>query len=344
MSRRELKSSGGVLHSRLRSGLTCGLSPLGMDGGGEAGAETTRDSQASDVWELREKLQMAQKELEWVRADLTRRLERAELTAAEERAGIVDQLQQAQQMAETTKEDSEEQRCWTREAEQQLEEQGQEDADLHHRLREAENRIGAKVEAIGLRLKLDGLRGLEEIRKKFNLERKWHRHEHDQDAALIADLHARLEGRDHALDGGGELTVARESMGTLRSVNCESTVRGRKATIGEREKVLTASDRKVAFTPQLDNSGFPRINTPSTSRSQVSVPAGGLGCDSDSLMPTSSVASRGPTPTAGVANNTAGVGDTAGVAGLVFREPWRGAYSTAYSISSDPNSHGGCTD
>lgn len=90
----------------------------------------------------------------------------------EGRAGLVDQLQQTQRKAETAKEDGEEQRCWMSEAKQQLEERNRKNADLHCRLREAEDRMGAEVKAIQVRLELDGLRGLEEIRKKFDHGRK----------------------------------------------------------------------------------------------------------------------------------------------------------------------------
>ena len=53
-----------------------------MEGDGQTGEAS--DSHTSNVQELQEKLQMAQEELELVRADLTRRLEQAQQTAADE--------------------------------------------------------------------------------------------------------------------------------------------------------------------------------------------------------------------------------------------------------------------
>lgn len=74
MLRRELRSleessSSCVLHSLLQSGLTRGLSLSEMDGNNKAGAEATRNSQASDVQELYEKQQMARKN--WSMCELT---------------------------------------------------------------------------------------------------------------------------------------------------------------------------------------------------------------------------------------------------------------------------------
>ena len=98
-------------------------------------------------------------------------------------------------MAEAAKEEGKEQRCKAQEAERQLDGQVRENEELQRQLEETEGRTGVEVDAIRLRLELEGLRQLEEVRRQLDRERYWYRREHDQDLAVIADLHARLE--DH---------------------------------------------------------------------------------------------------------------------------------------------------
>ena len=103
MTRRELRSLAELgstsVHHRLRSGPSRASLSV-MEGDVRVGAEETSVPQAADIQELREKLQMAQEELELMRADLTRQLEQAQQTAAEERAGLAEQLRQAQRMSD----------------------------------------------------------------------------------------------------------------------------------------------------------------------------------------------------------------------------------------------------
>ena len=106
---------------------------------------------------------MAQEELELVRADLDKRLGQVQQAAADERADLTEQLRQAQLMAETAKEEGEEQRCKTQEAERQLDAQTRENEDLQRQLEETEQRAKTEVDAIRLKIELEGLRQLEEV-------------------------------------------------------------------------------------------------------------------------------------------------------------------------------------
>ena len=199
MSRRELRSldelgsTSCAVHHRLRSRQWRG-SLSDMEGNGQVEAGEISDLHASDVRELREKLQMAQEELELARADFARQFEQVQQNATEERARLAEQLRQAQRMAEAAKEEGEEQTCEAQEAERQRNGQAKENEDLRQRLQEAEEKTRTEVDAVRLRLDLEGLRHVEEVRKqfderyvKFGGERDWYRREHDRDLALIAD-------------------------------------------------------------------------------------------------------------------------------------------------------------
>ena len=153
MSKRELRGLAELgstsVHHRLRSGSSCASRSV-MEGEDRVGIEETTVPQAADAQELQEKLQMAQDELELVRADLTRRLEQAQQTAAEERACLAEQLRQAQRMSETVKEEGEEQRCKALEAERQLGELARENDELRRQLHESEGRTKAEFDALRL--------------------------------------------------------------------------------------------------------------------------------------------------------------------------------------------------
>ena len=179
------------------SGQSRGSPDQVMERDGEDGADHASDSHASEIQELREKLQMAQEEMELVRADLDKRLGQVQQAAADERADLTEQLRQAQLMAETAKEEGEEQRCKTQEAERQLDAQAKENEDLQRQLEETEQR--AKT-AIRLKIELEGLRQLEEVRRQFDRERDWYRREHDQDLVLHAELRAQLEDQERPTD------------------------------------------------------------------------------------------------------------------------------------------------
>ena len=155
MTRRELRGLAELgstsVHHRLRSGPSRASLTV-MEGDDRVGAEETSVPQAADVQELREKLQMAQEELELVRTDLTRQLEQAQQTAAEERAGLAEQLRQAQRISEAAKEEGEEQRCKAQEAERQLYGLAKENEELRQQLQESEE--GTKTEVDTLQLQL----------------------------------------------------------------------------------------------------------------------------------------------------------------------------------------------
>ena len=155
------------------SGQSRGSPDQVMERDGEDGADHASDSHASEIQELREKLQMAQEEMELVRADLDKRLGQVQQAAADERADLTEQLRKAQLMAETAKEEGEEQRCKTQEAERQLDAQARENEDLQRQLEETEQRAKTEVDAIRLKIELEGLRQLEEVRRQFDRERDW---------------------------------------------------------------------------------------------------------------------------------------------------------------------------
>ena len=166
-----------------------------MEGDDRVGAEETSVPQAAHVLELREKLQMAQEELQLVQADLTMQLEQAQQTAAEERAGPAEQLRQAQRMSEAAKEEGEEQRCKAQEAERQLDGLARENKELRQQLQESEEGTKTEVDTIRLRLELKGLWQLEEVQKQFDVERDWYREQARSLAGEVAEARDRLE--DH---------------------------------------------------------------------------------------------------------------------------------------------------
>ena len=264
MSRRELRSlaelgSNSCMNHRLRSGQSQG-SPLVMESDGQA--VEANDSHTTDVQELREKLQMAQEELELVRADLTRRLEQAQQSAADERTSLAEQLQQAQQMAEAANEEGEEQRCKAQEAERQLDGQARENDDLRRQLQESEEKTGTEVQAVRLRLELERLRQLEEVRRQFDeryaafdKERDWYRRKHDQDLAAIADLRARLEDSERRPDGIGE------SHESDIGADAPLHVEGSEGVLGEGGSLhMHSGEHRVTFDD--DSEGGPEISLP----------------------------------------------------------------------------------
>ena len=81
---------------RLRSGKSRGSLSL-MEGGNQTETVDAAHHHASDdVQELREKLQMAQEELEVVHTRLAKQLEQEQLAAAGEAAALAEQLKRAQ--------------------------------------------------------------------------------------------------------------------------------------------------------------------------------------------------------------------------------------------------------
>ena len=73
-----------------------------------------------------------------------------------------------------------------KEAERQLDEQASKIRELWQQLRMAEERTRTKVDAVRLKLELEGLRQLEEVRRQFEKECNWYRRQHAQKLALPA--------------------------------------------------------------------------------------------------------------------------------------------------------------
>ena len=168
MSRRSLAELGTTsIHHRLRSGPSCASLSV-MEGDDRVGAEEMSVSQAADVQELREKLQMAQEELGLVRADLTRQLEQVQQTAGRG-AGWPGRTTTA---SSADVQDSEgrvrETEVKGAGGERQLDGLARENKELWRQLQELEERTRTEVDALQLRLELEGLRQLEEVRKQFN--------------------------------------------------------------------------------------------------------------------------------------------------------------------------------
>ena len=176
MSKRELKNlaeqgSSGCVQHRLRSGKSRGSLSV-MEGGNQTETVGTADPHVSDdVQELREKLQMAQEELEIVRARLAQQLEQEQLAAVVEAAALAEQLKRAQQTAGAAAVEGAEQRRRAEDAESQLDRLARENEELQRRVFETEETARAEVEATRMRLELEGLRQLEEVRRQFDKER-----------------------------------------------------------------------------------------------------------------------------------------------------------------------------
>ena len=151
MSCRELKSLTAegtvVARSRLRSGKNEQRETMNTSDT-EIETHDAHASEAPIVQELQQKLTIAAKELETVRAKLT------------------SQLQQTMEMAEYAKEQSEEQRQRAQSLESELVGKSQAIQELEEEL----GREKEQWETIRMRTELDGLRQLEDIRQQFNRE------------------------------------------------------------------------------------------------------------------------------------------------------------------------------
>ena len=197
---------------------------------------------------------MAQEELELVRADLTRQLEQAQQTAAEERAGLAEQLRQAQRMSEAAKEEGEEQRCKVQEAERQLYGLARENEELRQQLQESEEGTKTEVDTLRLRLELEGLRQLEEVRKQFDVERDWYREQARNLAGEVAEARP-----SHST---GELHESHESV-----TGASAPLRGVSSEREEGESLREVSSRpRVTF---VDSTGGPETSPPSSLESLI---------------------------------------------------------------------------
>lgn len=314
MSKRELRSlaelnlTTSCLHHRLRSGIP--RDPhLGMEG-----AEETSDAQVSDVQELWEKLQMAQEELECVRADMTGRLEQAQQTAAKERAGLAEQLRQAQRMAEAANEESARQKCRAQEVEIRLDERDRENEDLRRQLRDAEAGTETEVDVVRLRLELEGLRQLEEVRRqfderytKFDEERDRYRREHDRDLALIADLRGRLESSEHPTDTTGESHEYYDRVAPLRSASGEGV---------EGEGEHDVRGRRVVTFEGGEHTDSPGVIPPTSQESLIRETTNGTSCDSGTSVPSEDT----PNPISVASSDLVGVGHSSVSSGELIQQ------------------------
>lgn len=243
MSKRELKNlaeqgSSGCVQHRLRSGKSRGSLSV-MEGGNQTETVGTADPHVSDdVQELREKLQMAQEELEIVRARLAQ-----QLAAAGEAAALAEQLKRAQQTAEAAAVEGAERRR-AEDAESQLDRLARESEELQRRVFETEETARAEVEATRMRLELEGLRQLEEVRRQFDKERDRYQREHDQDATLIADLRTLLQdGTTRRPTGGPERELQAPGESVAASAPLHGGVEHCETTEGS-----WVGDRSVSFT------------------------------------------------------------------------------------------------
>ena len=175
MSRRELNSliRKGVVTttSRLRSGESTQVQrDMDEDQTVDGMQETVSDSQ-----ELQQKLVMVGEELETMRADYEQQLKTREA-------------------AECVKEENEDQRHKILELKHELEEETQWRKEVERELVEViesvntvNHKWSADMETVRMRIELDGLKQLEEVRRQFDKERERHREELERDAALIAE-------------------------------------------------------------------------------------------------------------------------------------------------------------
>jgi len=244
MSKRELKNlaeqgSSGCVQHRLRSGKSRGSLSV-MEGGNQTETVDTADPHVSDdVQELREKLQMAQEELEIVRARLAQ-----QLAAAGEAAALAEQLKRAQQTAEAAAVEGAGQRRRAEDAESQLDRLARESEELQRRVFKTEETARAEVEATRMRLELEGLRQLEEVRRQFDKERDRYQREHDQDATLIADLRTLLQdGTTRRPTGGPERELQAPGESVAASAPLHGGVEHCETTEGS-----WVGDRSVSFT------------------------------------------------------------------------------------------------
>ena len=188
MSRRELNSlirEGAVTTaSRLRSGESAQVQrDMNEDQTVDGMQETVSDSQ-----ELQQKLVMAGEELETVRADYEQ------------------QLSQTREAAERAKEENEDQRHKILELKHELEEETQRRKEVECELAEVSESVNtvndkwsADMETMRMRIELDGLKQLEEVRRQFDKERERHREELERDATLIAELKRKLATLESAV-------------------------------------------------------------------------------------------------------------------------------------------------
>ena len=176
MSTRELKSltreGTSTTSSRLRSG---GSSQLPQD------TVITMEKETVGSRDLQQQLAEAAEELRSVQADYEQ------------------QLQQVRETAENAKEYGEDQCRKVQELEQELEEEAKRRKGIEKKLSEtidgwsaAGDKWDADMETMRMKLELDRLKQLEEVRRQFDKERERHREERDRDATLIVELKEKL--------------------------------------------------------------------------------------------------------------------------------------------------------
>ena len=122
------------------------------------------------------------------------------------RADYEQQLSQTREAAERAKEENEDQRHKILELKHELEEETQRRKEVERELAEVSESVNtvndkwsADVETMRMRIELDGLKELEEVRRQFDKERERHREELECDAALIAELKRKLATLESAV-------------------------------------------------------------------------------------------------------------------------------------------------
>ena len=277
MSTRELKSltreGTSTTSSRLRSG---GSSQLPQD------TVITMEKETVGSQDLQQQLAEAAEELRSVQADYEQ------------------QLQQVREMAENAKEYGEDQCRKVQELEQELEEETKRRKGIEKKLSEtidgwsaAGDKWDADMETMRMKLELDGLKQLEEVRKQFDKERERHREERDRDATLIVELKEKLSTLESSIPPSApgatsEVHGVKES-GSKKGDGDSDRGSGSPEPTGSSEKHVTFADGKSE-----------RGQTESPSDSAHSVVTGGeKGCEGAGDSETTSPASTSSDPTGG---------------------------------------------
>ena len=151
------------------------------------------DAEGAEVQELRQKLTMATEELETVRAELT------------------SQLHQTRQMAEASKEETEEQRQEVLRLSQMIDSKLKTIQELEELLDQQKTQWTEELEALKMKMELERLRQLDEVRRQLeevrcqgDKERARFREEQERTAILLEKLKKELaeEKAGHVRDAG----------------------------------------------------------------------------------------------------------------------------------------------
>lgn len=162
-------------------------------------------AEGAEVQELRQKLAMAAEELETVRAELTK------------------QLHQTQEMAEASKEESEEKRQEVRRLSLELEKRSRAVAELEECIDQQKEQWAEELEAVKMRMELERLRQLDEVRRQLeevrcqgDKERERFREEQEKNRMMLEKLKRELAEEKAKLVRG---TGTTREMGELSSMS-----------------------------------------------------------------------------------------------------------------------------